>query len=104
MGKKKILHVSFGAIGNGGVTSVILSITESLHLDYDFDCVTFSHINTRAHLFNQYGGIHYIKCYGQNGVKKVIEVLLRPFVMTYGIYKLCKSNKYDIIHCHNGYD
>lgn len=102
--RKRILHISYGALGNGGVTSVILSITESLSSYYDFDCVTFSQTNTRGHIFEKYGKIHYIKCYGQNGLKKIVEFLSRPIVMTYGIYKLCKNERYDIIHCHNGYD
>lgn len=102
--KKKVLHVSYGALGNGGVTSVILSITESLCADFDFDCVTFSQTNTRGELFSRYGKIHYINCYGKKGFKKILEFLFRPIVMTLGIYRLCKRGKYDIIHCHNGYD
>ena len=104
MRKSKVLHISYGGIGNGGVSSVIISIVESLYRNFDFGCVTFSKNNSRGHIMSRYARIHNINCYGKIGVMKILEIFLRPFIMYFATKKICKENSYDIIHCHNGAD
>lgn len=41
MTKRKILHISYGGLGSGGVASVIHTISESLKDYFDFHCVVF---------------------------------------------------------------
>lgn len=103
--KKKVLHISFGGLGNGGVTSVIMSIVSKLYQKYDFGCVVFAKKCEREPEFLKYGKIHRLKCYcSGNSLLKLFELFLRPFVMTFGVYKICKTDNYRIIHCHNGRD
>lgn len=101
---KKILHISYGGLDKGGVSSVILSIVRVLHNNFDFGGVLFYGKNSRENIFKQYGKIYYVNSYGRRGIKRIFELLLRPFVMYYGIYRICKNEHYDIIHCHNGFD
>ena len=101
---KKVLHVSYGGLDKGGVSSVILSIVRVLHNNFDFGGVVFHGKNSRENIFKQYGKVYYINSYGRRGIKRIFELLLRPFVMYCGIYRICKNEHYDIIHCHNGFD
>ena len=39
--KKKVLHISCGGLGYGGVSSVIFSIVEKLYSRFDFECIVF---------------------------------------------------------------
>ena len=101
----KVLHVSFGGLGNGGVTSVIMCIVSKLYQKFDFGCVVFSQKCKREPEFLKYGKIHRLNCYSLgNGLLKLFERILRPFVMTFGVYRICKVEKYGVIHCHNGRD
>ena len=101
---KKVLHVSYGGLDKGGVSSVILSIVRVLHNNFDFGGVVFHGKNSRENIFKQYGKVYCINSYGRRGIKRIFELLLRPFVMYCGIYRICKNEHYDIIHCHNGFD
>ena len=93
--KNKVLHISFGGLGNGGVTSVIMSIVSKLYQKYDFGCVVFSKKCERESEFLKYGKIHRLKCYCPgNRLLKLFELFLRPFVMTFGVYKICKKAFY----------
>ena len=103
--KKKVLHISFGGLGNGGVTSVIMGIVSKLYQNFDFGCVVFFRKCERETEFLKYGKIHRLNCYySGNRFLKLLEQFIRPFVMTFGVYKICKREKYEIIHCHNGRD
>ena len=97
---KKVLHVSYGGLGFGGVSSVIFSIVEPLFTKFDFGCVVFQKKCEREGEFEKYGKIHRIKCYSG----KFFEKIFRNFIMYKGIYKICKENKYDVIHVHNQSD
>lgn len=102
---KKILHVSYGGLGCGGVSTVILSIVKSLYTQFEFGCVVFHLHGTRENDFLKYGKLHRLNCYKLTSVcNRFIDLLLRPFKMTYGVYKICKLEKYDVVHCHNGSD
>lgn len=101
----KVLHVSYGGLGNGGVASVILSIVFSLHSKFDFGCVVFNHKGERENEFIKYGRLYRVNCYlKKSKAAKILDILLRPYRMTYAAYSICKKEKYDVIHCHNGYE
>lgn len=102
--KRKILHISYGGLGSGGVASVIHTISESLKDYFDFHCVVFRKKGNSEEQFAKYGKIHRINCYNQTGLRKLLDIIMRPFIMTICCYKICKEEKIDIIHCHNGYE
>lgn len=99
--KIKVLHVPFGGLGYGGVSSVIFSIVENLSNKFLFDSVVFNERCEREQDFLKYGKLHRIKCYPGGNFPNFIELILRPFVLFFSIYSLCKKEKYDVIHCHN---
>lgn len=100
--KRKVLHVSFGGLGNGGVSAVIFSIVRPLFHKYQFGCVVFNNTNTREIEFQQYGKIYRIKCFGKKGISNIIDICLRPFKLYIGVYRICKREGYDVVHAHNG--
>ena len=53
--KKKILHISCGGLGYGGVSSVIFSIVEKLYSRFDFECIVFKKRCNREREFLKYG-------------------------------------------------
>jgi glycosyltransferase involved in cell wall biosynthesis len=99
--KEKVLHISCGGLGFGGVSSVILSIVENLHKEFDFDCVVFNSKGGREKVFSKYGNLYRINAYSINGKRNPFEIILRPFRLYFGVRKICRKNKYDVIHCHN---
>ena len=99
--KDKVLHVSCGGLGYGGVSSVILSIVESLHNSFDFGCVVFNYHGEREAIFKNYGELYRINAYSVNGRRSISEMILRPFRLYFGIKKICKDNQFNVIHCHN---
>lgn len=101
---KKILHISCGGLGNGGISTVIFSIVESLYKEFEFDCVVFKRHCEREEKFLNYGKLYRINTYNDDGKRHIFEIITRPFRMYYHIYKLCRKNKYDVIHCHNNHD
>ena len=101
---KKILHIPFGGLNRGGVSSVVFSIVENLYETFEFDSVVFSKKCEREQEFERYGNLYRIKGYPVDEKRDIIEQLFRPFVFTGSIYRLCKRNKYDVVHAHNGPD
>lgn len=99
--KERILHVSCGGLGHGGVSAVIFSIVETLHDQFGFDCVVFKKHCEKEELFQKYGNLFRIEAYNDDGKRHLGELLIRPWRMYWGIYKICKANKYHAIHCHN---
>ena len=100
MRKVKVLHVSAGGLGTGGVSSVIFSIVESLYKSIDFSCIVFSKKCSRESDFCKFGKLFRIQAYGGN----FIEKFLRPFILTYSIWRICYKEHFDVIHCHNNHD
>lgn len=96
---KKVLHVSCGALGKGGISTVILSIANGLKEQFDFGCVVFKKQGEREECFP--GKLHRINAYSNDGKRHIFELLLRPIKLYFGIKRICKSEKYDVIHCHN---
>lgn len=99
--KKRILHVSYGGLSHGGVSSVIFSIVEPLKDRFDFDCVVFNNRGDEEERFAKVGKLHRVPCYRTNGTRSILENLTRPVRMIWGIYRICKKEKYDVIHVHN---
>ena len=105
MKKKKILHVPFGGIFNGGVASVVLSIVGTLNEEYEFGSMVFREKGTREHVFEKYGRLHRVDCYFRKTPwGKFWEHLTRPFRLCLATYSICRKYHYDILHAHNGYD
>lgn len=102
--KKKILHVSSGGLSHGGVGAVILSVVQALHNQFDFSCVVFSRKLGREEQFERYGKLYRINCYPKKGKRDYFEVITRPFKLYFGIKRICRKEKFDIIHCHNQRD
>ena len=102
--KDKILQVSCGGLGYGGVSAVIFSIVEMLHDQFDFDCVVFKKHCERESLFQKYGKLFRIPAYNDDGRRHILELIIRPWRMYWGIYKICRNNNYHAIHCHNNTD
>lgn len=102
--KKKVLHVSAGGLGHGGVSTVIFSVVQSLYKHFDFSCVVFSRKLEREELFEQYGTLYRVNCYPKKGKRDYFEAITRPFKLYFGIKRICKKEKFDIIHCHNQRD
>lgn len=103
--KKKVLHVSFGGLSNGGVSSVIIGIVSKLYRQFDFGCIVFSKQCERESEFLKYGRLYRLNCYRTgNFFLKIFEMIFRPFIMTIGTFRICVKEKYQVIHCHNGKD
>ncbi len=104
--KTHILQIPSSGFGIGGVSSVILSILEQLHTRFDFTCLVFDkQIGAREHIAKRYAQLHRVKwCYAPYAWYRWFVIMLRPFTLYWVVYKLCKQNHYQVIHCHNGYD
>lgn len=102
--KKKVLHVSAGGLNHGGVGTVIFAIVESLHEQFDFSCVVFSRKSAPEQKFEKYGKLYRINCYPRKGKRNYMELITRPFKLYFGIRKICRSEQFDVIHCHNQRD
>ena len=100
--KKNILHISAGGLGNGGVSTVILSIVKPLHDKYNFSCLVYHHKSSRENIYLNYGSLFRINCFyeSRNKFIRFIDIISRPFKLFWNTYKICKSNKIDIIHNH----
>ena len=97
---KKILHISYGGLSHGGVSSVIFSIVDNLFSSFDFDCVVFNARGEQESKFLQYGNLYRFPCYTVDKTNP-FEVLTRPFQLFFRTFFLCLRNKYDVIHVHN---
>ncbi len=99
--KKKVLEVSFGGLSHGGVSSVIFSIVKELYKEFEFGCIVFNFHGDEEKRFEKIGKLHRIKCYSSDDKRNIVEFLTRPLKIFFGIYKICKKEKYEVIHAHN---
>ena len=53
LNKLNILQIPYGGLGSGGVSSVILSIVETLHPHFNFTCLVFDKMGAREQIFRQ---------------------------------------------------
>ena len=87
----KVLIVNTTPFGPGGITTVILSYYKNMNSDMDFDFVA---INDK--MPEMYANVF------KTGGSNVYCLHRKKNIFTYilGLYKLCKKNKYDVIHVH----
>lgn len=105
---KRVLLVSCGGLGNGGVQAIIMGIVRGLSRQFTFDILLFtSESRFYDKEFLSYGGkIFRIPHYeGGNTLISEIDAYVRDFY----IYKktlqfLKKEEKYDILHCHKEFE
>lgn len=99
--KRKVLHISCGGLGSGGVSSVIFSIVKELHNRFDFGCIVFKKKCNKEDDFLKYGKLHRVEAYSSDGRTHFIEFILRPFKLYTNVFRICKKEKYDVVHAHN---
>lgn len=105
---KKILLVSCGGLGNGGVQAVLMSIVRHLHMDYNFDILLFTRQKRYYDdEFLSYGGkIIRIPVYeGTSKVKKKLDYYIRGHKIYKKALTVLKENgPYEAIHCCNEFE
>lgn len=102
----RVLHVSCGGLGNGGVQKVIMNICENIP-NIKFDIILFTKYERfYDKKFLQMGGnIFRIPHYeGKNKIIKKIDYFIRFPRIFNGVYRVLKEQKYDAIHCHNYFE
>lgn len=100
--KKRVLMVSCGGLGNGGVQAIMMGIVRNLSEQYLFDMLVFT--SEKRHYddeFLSYGGkIIRIPLYeGNNVFLKKLDSLVRDVYIYPRVCKILRENKYDVIHC-----
>ena len=101
--KKKILLVSPLELSVSGVPAVLMTIVKELHSEYDFDIVTLC---DKSGYYDDEIKKYGVNIYKIKSISYVNHKILYPlsfFQIYKGITKLLKENKYDIIHCHSGW-
>ena len=99
--RRKVLHISCGGLGSGGVSSVIFSIVKQLHNRFDFECIVFKKKCNKEDEFLKYGKLHRIESYNSDGRVHLLEMIIRPFKLYTNVFRICKKEKYDVVHAHN---
>lgn len=100
----KILQVSCGGLGNGGVQAVIMNICRNMP-EVQFDILLFT--SERRHYDDEFeslgGNIYRIPNYeGLNKFRKKLDFYIRFIRIFTGTYTILKEKgPYDAIHCHN---
>ena len=104
----KILLVSCGGLGNGGVQAVMMNIVRKLHNKYQFDIILFTEEKRYYDdEFESYGGkIFRIKRYvGTNGILKRIDKYAMDPILMHESKRIIKVNgPYLAVHCNNEYE
>jgi len=102
-----ILQVAWEGLSKSGVPKIIMDITKNLSNDNDTDVVLFTK-DKRYYdeEFLSYGGqIYRIPKYeGKNKFIKKANYYLRGPKVFWGMLKILRNKKYDVIHCHNEYE
>ena len=101
--KKRILLISPTELCVGGISKVLMTIVAELHAQYCFDVVTLcAKPGYFDNAFTAYGG----KIYRIPAIQYLEHKILYPlsfFQIKKAITKILKENKYDVIHCHSGW-
>lgn len=98
--KKRVLMVSCNGLGNGGVQNVMMNIIRNLSDKYVFDILLFT---DERRCYDEEAE-KYGKIYRIPNNKTRIDYYIRFPRILLRTYRLLKSNKYDVIHCNNGYE
>lgn len=108
MSKKRILMVSCGGLGNGGVQSIMMGIVRNLTSELHFDMLLFT--SEKRHYDDEFknlgGKIYRIPHYeGKNRLISKFDNALRDIYIYKKVKRLLKSvEPYDVIHCHKEYE
>lgn len=99
----KVLQVSCGGLGNGGVQSVIMTICRNL---YPGSCDIILLTNKKRYYDNEFtalgGSIFRIPKYeGKSKLVRKSAKIGYLFLLFFGTMRILKNNSYDVIHCHN---
>lgn len=108
MSKKRVLLVSCGGLGNGGVQAIMMGIVRNLSSEYNFDMLLFT--SEKRHYddeFLSYGG-KILRIPHYNGSNKFLQ-RLDPYIRDRYIYRETKKilnieKPYDIVHCHKEFE
>lgn len=99
-GKKRVLMVSCLGLGIGGVQNVMMNIVRKLTGKYSFDFLVFvDDVRYYEREASTYGKIYRIP-----NRQKRYDYYIRFFRIFFGVIKLIRKNKYDIIHCNNEFE
>ena len=106
--RKRVLLVSCGGLGNGGVQAVLMGIVRSLSIKFRFDILVFTR-DTRFHdkEFLSYGGeIIRIPHYeGSNRYLRTLNSYTRDLYMYYQTKRVLKQRMpYIAIHCNKEFE
>lgn len=105
---KKILMVSCGGLGNGGVQAIMMGIVRSLHTECHIDMLVFT--SEERHYdkeFLSYGtNLFRISHYeGRNSFFKRADNYIRDLYIYKKVVQLLKDNgPYDVVHCNKQYE
>ncbi|MCM1450215.1 MAG: glycosyltransferase [Clostridiales bacterium] len=108
MSKKRVLLVSCGGLGNGGVQAIMMGIVRNLSSEYNFDMLLFT--SEKRHYddeFLSYGGkIIRIPHYeGNNRLLQRIDPYIRDTSIYHKTKKILEAeHSYNIVHCHNEFE
>ena len=106
--KKRILLVSCGGLGNGGVQAIMMGIVRSLSNIFIFDALLFtSEVRHYDKEFLSYGGdIIRIPHYeGSNNYLKALDFYTRDFFIYRNVRKFLRNkNTYIAVHCNKEYE
>ncbi len=103
----KVLQVSCGGLGKGGVQNVIMNICRNMP-QVHFDIIVFT--DQRRYYDREFellgGKIYRIPNYeGLSKIRCKIDYYIRFFRIFWKTYKLIKQDgPYDVIHCHNDFE
>ncbi len=102
--KKRALFVLSSGLVNGGVPGVTLQIVDSFCNDYVFDVlVTGLAQAVYDEKFLSYGGKIY-KIPKVSYKKNRLSIIVNGGNVYRKVLELCKLNRYDVIHCENGFE
>lgn len=108
MSKKRVLLVSCGGLGNGGVQAIMMGIVRNLSLEYHFDMLLFT--SDKRHYdeeFLSYGG-KILRIPHYEGHNRILQ-RLDPYIRDEYIYRKTKQLlkiecHYDVVHCHKEFE
>lgn len=98
--KKKILHIAFNTLGNGGVANVIMSIILTLNNDYDFSVLCYNEPIKKRKTQLSENKAKYISI-RPIWTNTPLEPIFRPLIYFFKCINIfCKEN-FDVVHCHD---
>lgn len=101
---KRVLLVIEGALDDAGVPNVVMHTVRGLSGQYRFDVLCrATQPGSFAREFTSYGGEVYRMNLPDYNVHPLL-FLLRPLLLRRKLDALLRTNVYDVIHCHSGFE